>query len=369
MRIVIRILLAGAAVFLGVVNAQAQCPVSQLVTGSRGPNSIPPLNFPALGSVEDGNTFLTPDRLVLGVVINGEARAYPHGVLWWHEIINDFLGGIPVTVTFCPLTGSGLIFNPVVDGTSIRFGTSGLIFDNNLVMFDEDTNSLWSQMGLGSICGARAGTAATLFPVVQTSWQAWSALYPESTVVTFNTGFSRNYSAYPYGNYDAINDGTLLYQQSFVDPRLPMKDNVLGITNEGVSRAYSLSILTFLGPQLAINDDVNGLELLVVFDAASALMIPYNRRLMDLASGGGEAGRLLTFDVIEGGGFPFNLKDRETGTVWSLTGVALTGELEGARLEPISTYSAFWFAWAAFNRDTEIHRPELIDQSIPRASR
>ena len=196
MRIVIRMLLAGAVVFLGVVNAQAQCPVSQLVTGSRGPNSIPPLNFPALVSVEDGNTFLTPDRLVLGVVINGEARAYPHGVLWWHEIINDFLGGIPVTVTFCPLTGSGLIFNPVVDGTSIRFGTSGLIFDNNLVMFDEDTNSLWSQMGLGSICGARAGTAATLFPVVQTSWQAWSALYPESTVVTFNTGFSRNYSAY-----------------------------------------------------------------------------------------------------------------------------------------------------------------------------
>ena len=91
-----------------------------------------------------------------------------------------------------------------------------------------------------------------------------------------------------------------------------MKDNVLGITNEGVSRAYSLSILTFLGPQLAINDDVNGLELLVVFDAASALMIPYNRRLMDLASGGGEAGRLLTFDVIEGGGFPFNLKDGST---------------------------------------------------------
>ena len=365
MRIVIRVLLAGAAVFLGVVNAQAQCPVSQLITGSSGPNSIPPLNSPKVGSVEDGNNFLTPDRLVLGVVINGEARAYPHGVLWWHEVINDFLGGIPVLVTFCPLTGSGLIYNPVVDGTSTLFGTSGLIFDNNLVMFDEDTRSLWSQMRVGSVCGARAGTEATLFPVVQSSWEAWSALYPESTVVTFNTGFSRNYNIYPYGSYDAINNTTLLYQQSFVDPRLPMKDTVLGITYEGVSRAYPMSVLDGLGPQLAINDDVNGLELLVVFDAASSLMIPYNRRLMDPAAGAGAAGRLLSFDVIEGGGFPFNLKDRETGTVWSLTGIALTGELEGARLEPISTYSAFWFAWAAFNRNTEIYSPDFSNAASP----
>ena len=92
-----------------------------------------------------------------------------------------------------------------------------------------------------------------------------------------------------------------------------------------------MSVLNGMGPHRAINDNVNGLELLIVFDATSSLMIPYNRRLIDLAAGADAPGRLLTFDVIEEGSFPFNLKDRETGTVWSLTGIALTGELEGAR--------------------------------------
>ena len=359
-RIMIRALFAGAAITLGGLNAQAQCliPLYQLISGGPGRNSIPPLNSPKVISVAEGNLFLAPGDLVLGVVINGEARAYPHGVLWYHEIINDFLGGIPVAVTYCPLTGSGLIYNAVVNETTIRFGTSGLLFENNLVMFDEGTNSLWSQMTVGSICGELTGVEASLFPVVQSSWAAWSALYPETTVVSFDTGFfNRNYYFYPYGNYENISGTTLLFPQSFVDPRLPVKETVLGITREGVSRAYPMSVLSGMGPRRAVNDNVNGLELLVVFDATSSLMIPYNRRLIDLAAGADAPGRLLTFDVIEEGSFPFNLTDRETGTVWSLTGIALTGELEGARLQPIATYSAFWFAWAAFNRDTEIYSP------------
>ena len=238
----------------------------------------------------------------------------------------------------------------------MRFGNSGLLFDNNLIMFDEGTNSLWSQMMVRSICGELTGVRPSLFPVVQSSWAAWSALHPETTVVSFKTGFNRNYNR-PYGDYDEIDNTTLLFPQSFVDPRLLMKETVLGITHKGVSRAYPMSVLNGMGPRRAVNDNVNGLELLIVFDATSSLMIPYNRRLIDLAAGADAPGRLLTFDVIEEGSFPFNLTDRETGTVWSLTGIALTGELEGARLQPIATYSAFWFAWAAFNRDTEIYSP------------
>ncbi len=234
------------------------------------------------------------------MVINGEARAYPHAVLRWHEIINDFLEGIPVAVTYCPLTGSGLIHNPVVNGTSMRFGNSGLLFDNNLIMFDEGTNSLWSQMMVRSICGELTGVRPSLFPVVQSSWAAWSALHPETTVVSFNTGFNRNYNG-PYGDYDEIDNSTLLFPQSFVDPRLLMKETVLGITREGVSRAYPMSVLNGMGPRRAVNDNVNGLELLVVFDATFSLMIPYNRRLIDLAAGADAPGRLLTFDVIRGG--------------------------------------------------------------------
>ena len=116
-----------------------------------------------------------------------------------------------------------------MDGAPQNFGVSGLLFDNNLILFDRRTDSLWSQMRLESICGALSGTKPPLLPVVQSTWAAWKALYPETTVVSFNTGFSRNYDVYPYGDYDQLDSTQLLFPQTTIDPRLPMKENVLGI--------------------------------------------------------------------------------------------------------------------------------------------
>lgn len=317
-------------------------PDNQIVSGGPGKDGIPALTTPQVVSAAEANRFLGPGNLVLGVTVNGEARAYPHNVLWWHEIVNDVLGGKPITVSYCPLTGSGMVYDPAIAGSTLSFGTSGLLFDNNLILYDRATDSLWSQMRVQAICGKLISTVPALLPVVQSTWQAWSSLHPETTVVSFNTGFNRNYNQYPYGTYDQLDNTQLLFPESFIDPRRPMKELALGITHEGLARAYPYG---GLGERAAINDEITGLPVLVVFDKAAQTALPFDRRVQ---------GRTLTFDP-EGAGFPFRLRDRETRTLWDLTGLAVEGPLGGSRLAPLATYSAMWFAWAAFHRGTEIY--------------
>jgi len=337
--------------------ALGQClvPTDLIVSGGPGKDGIPSLTNPEVVTRAVADSFMRDDDMVLGVVINGEARAYPHGILWWHEIVNDVLGGRPILVTFCPLTGSGIVYDPVFDGSARNFGVSGLLFDNNLIMFDRTTDSLWSQMRLDSICGAMSGTRPPLVPVVQSTWAAWKTLQPETTVVSRDTGFARNYTVYPYGSYDDIASTQLLFPHTTLDGRLPMKENVLGITHEGVSRAYSMTRMTTAGPRLAINDDVNGRPVLVVHDALGKLVVPFDRRLPAPPENPQAERKRLTFDVLPSDAILFQLQDRETGSVWNLNGVAVAGPLQGERLQKIATFTSFWFAMASFRPGTEIH--------------
>jgi hypothetical protein len=293
-------------------------------------------------SAAEADSFLAPSALVLGVAAGGVARAYPHQVFWWHEIVNDVVGGVPIAVSYCPLTGSGMVYDPVIAGRTLDFGVSGLLFDNNLVLFDRATDSLWSQMRVEGVCGAFAGRRPTLLPVVQSTWAAWKALHPDTTVVSFDTGFARNYNQYPYGTYDQVGDDTLLFPQNVVDTRRPLKELALGIREGAASRAWPYGAL---GERSAVNDTVGGRAVVVVYDADAEMAVAFERDV---------EGQRLTFDVADGAGFPFRLHDRESGTLWDLTGVAVEGPLLGARLEPVATYSAMWFAWAAFNEGTEV---------------
>lgn len=318
-------------------------PSNQFVDGGPGKDGIPSLTSPPTVSAAEGDRFLQPTTLVLGVVVNGQARAYPHNILWWHEIVNDVLGGRAITVSYCPLTGSGMAYDPVVDGEALSFGVSGLLFDNNLLLYDRKTQSLWSQMRAQSVCGSLAGRVPPLVPVVQSTWEAWRRMHPETTVVSFDTGHRRNYGQYPYGSYDQVGNTQLLFPQSFTDARRPMKELVLGLTHQGVSRAYPY---TALGERAAINDELAGLPVLVVFDRLAQMALPFDRSAGD---------RTLTFEVVDEGAFPFMLRDRESGSLWDLSGLAVSGVMTGQRVAPIATYSAMWFAWAAFHRDTEIY--------------
>lgn len=310
-------------------------------------DAIPALNYPDVVSAEDADAFLDPVDLVLGVEMNGEARAYPLSIMQWHEVVNDLLGGKLFAVNYCPLTGSGLVYSSKVGSEFVLFGVSGLLYDNNNVMFDRTSNSLWSQMSEQAVCGTLAGEKAQLYPLVQSTWWAWKKLHPDTTVVSLDTGFDRNYDVNPYIAYNRLDNTELFFPQSFVDLRRPMKEVVFGIEHDGLARAYPYPAL---GHRVAINDVVNGLPVLVVYDEDARMVIAFERELHD-------DDLTLVLDVVDEP-FPFRMTDRETGTFWSLTGMAVEGPLAGARLEPIATYSSMWFAWAAFHRGTQIYTPE-----------
>ena len=327
--------------------AQEDCivPTSQVFSGGPGKDGIPSLRRPLTVSASEADLFLAPDALVLGVSIGGESRAYPHSILWWHEIVNDELGGERITVSYCPLTGSGMVWGPVEDGRTLVFGVSGLLFENNLVLYDRIGESLWSQMRVQAICGPRSESRPSLLPVVQSTWQAWVRLHPDTTVVGLDTGYRRNYDTYPYGTYDQVFDENVLFPVSVLDPRLRKKELVLGLEHEGVSRAYPY---TRLGDRALINDDVGGRPVLVVYDREAKMAVAFDRQV---------GNRLLSFEATDAPGFPFHFRDSETGSTWDLTGLAVDGKLSGARIEPVATYSAMWFAWAVFHQGTEIYQP------------
>ena len=339
---------------LPATTAAAQCliPESDIIAVT-GRDAIPSLTNPTTVSADAVDPLLESTDWVLGVVQNGQARAYPLRILWWHEIINDVLGGVPIAVSYCPLTGSGLVYDPVLDGRHVTFGTSGLLFDNNLVMYDRTSRSLWSQMMARGVCGTYISHQPNLYTVTQSTWAAWKQLHPETTVVSFDTGYQRNYDVYPYGNYRAIDDTQILFPLSFADRRVLPKVLVHGIVHNGVARAYSLYDIGAEADRQAINDQISGRPVLVVYDSVSAMAVSFDRKVRFLNKKGKWKNKKLTFDVADDGSDRFALKDRQTGTLWNLQGEPIVGELvgkiEGDRLQRIpEAYTAFWFAWAAF---------------------
>ena len=342
-------------------NAAAQCLVSEadIVSGAAR-DAIPALTNPETISAAEADLLLAPTDTVLGVVQNGEARAYPMRVLWWHEIVNDVLGGVPIAVSYCPLTGSSLVYDPVLDGQHMIFGTSGLLFDNNLIMYDRTSLSLWSQMMVSGICGSYISHRPSLYPVTETTWAGWKAMHPDTTAISFDTGYSRDSDRYPYGDYDTVSSTRLLFPHSFMDDRLPLKALVHGIAHDGTARAYPLDDLTASESRVALNDQINGRALLVVVDRVRGMVVSFDRRVRFRNKKGKWKTKKFFFDVVDGEGFPFLLKDRQTGSTWNLQGVPVGGELvdnveDGGLPRIADAYNAFWFGWASFNRDTQIY--------------
>ena len=298
-------------------------PLRQIVSGGPGKDGIPALTNPsfiAASAVE----YLGPNDLVLGVVVNGEARAYPHNIGWWHEIVNDVIGGKPICATLCPLTGTGLLFDTSDErGDPFELGVSGLLLNNNLIMYDRrDGNTLYPQILSTAVDGPRRGQTLTLLPVVETTWSTWVRLHPGTRVIARGTYSLNQYTRYPYGGYRT--DNTYLIfglnppqssnPNSFATAH-GAKDMVLGVRLAGESKAYPFQNM---GNQAVINDDLGGVDIVVVWDRDSNIALPFARQI---------DGQSLTFDIDEEGAWPLGLRDRETGTLWNVEGLALEGEL------------------------------------------
>ena len=186
--------------------------------------------------------------------IDGDVRAYPLQIMVWHEIVNDKVGNTPVAVTYCPLCFTNQVFNRTMnDGKILEFGTSGKLYNSNLVMYDRTTNSLWSQAMSQAIVGKFAGIKLERIPFDVSYWKEWKQLYPESKVLSTDTGFSRPYGADPYGDY--YTNGDVLFPVSGGDDRLGLKEIVIGFENDGQYKAYKLQEIE---DKKVINDQVNG---------------------------------------------------------------------------------------------------------------
>ena len=172
---------------------------AELLSGGPPKDGIPALDNPRFDT--KATTPFTGSELILGVVVNGEAKAYPYGILNWHEIVNDTVGGLPVTITYCPLCDTGITFERRVNGRTTTFGVSGKLFQSCLVMYDRLTDSLWSQPWGTGIFGNETNSVLNRLPTYKTTLGAWLEAYPRSKILSADTGYSRDYFRYPYGSY------------------------------------------------------------------------------------------------------------------------------------------------------------------------
>ena len=315
-------------------------PKDQIFDGGPGKDGIPALTNPDLTGAT-GATYLADADLVIGVKIGNEVRAYPHPVLDWHEIINDDVNGTQFSITYCPLTGSGIAWNRLINGTPTTFGVSGLLYNTNLIPYDRATNSNWSQMKLQCVNGPLSGTIISTYQIVETTWATWKEMYPQTKVVSSNTGYSRQYGQYPYGNYRTTS--SLLFPISNDDTRLPRKERVHGVIVGDKTKVYRIN--TFSDDIETVNDTFNSVSLVAVGSSGKNFIVIYKRQLGD--------GTVLTFSPVQSV-LPVAMVDNE-GTRWDVFGKAVDGPRAGSKLEPMRSYTAYWFAWGAFFPDAEIY--------------
>jgi hypothetical protein len=271
---------------------------------------------------------------VLGLDINGDVRVYPLDILVWHEIVNDVVGGEPVAVTYCPLCFTRQVFARTIDGQAVEFGTSGKLYNSNLVMYDRASESLWSQSLGQAIAGENAGKKLERIPFDVAFWKDWKALYPESKVLSQDTGFSRPYGADPYGDYYTSPD--ILFPISHRDDRLGPKEIVVGLENDGTYRAY---LLQQIEDSHVINDEISGKSIVLI--SLHSFMVRAYDRVVD--------GVTVEFHYDNG-----NIVD-QTGTMWNLDGEAVEGEMKGKKLTRLPFDEGFWFEWVAFHPETELY--------------
>lgn len=274
-------------------------PAAEIHSGGPPKDGIPAIDKPVFIAASASN--LKPDARIMGLEIEGVARAYPLSIMNWHEIVNDTFGKKTVVVTYCPLCGSGVAFDADVDGAPLKFGVSGLLYNSDVLLYDRRTESLWSQILSKSVTGKMKGKILKMLPLLQTSWSEWKALYPSTQVLSENTGFSRDYNRNPYSGYDT--GAGIYFPVKFSSKRYHPKERVLGIEFDGQYKAYPFAELSKKGAKFT--DQFAGRDLTIQYnDAARSARI-------------------------------FDDKGKE-----------------------VPALNSFWFAWFAFHPDTKIFQGE-----------
>jgi uncharacterized protein DUF3179 len=328
----------------------------EIVSGGPPPDGIPPIDNPRFERVPEVD-WLDHQEPVIVVEVADDARAYPLQVMTWHEIVNDEVGDTPISVTFCPLCNTAYAFvRPEVDGEVTTFGTSGKLFNSNLVMYDRATDSYWPQALGIAVTGPLTGTRLERIPAQIVSWSEFQSAFPDGLVLSRDTGHQRDYGTNPYPGYDDVDNPPFLFEGE-VDGRLAAVERVLGVEAGGEVYAFPYFRLEddAVGGWAAVNDEVGNEAVVVLWRAGtvSALDAPtiaQSREVGAAAAFSRNLGsRMLTFEATNQG-----VVDRETGSTWTLFGRANHGPLAGQELAAVDAHDSFWFDWAAFHPNTRL---------------
>ena len=298
-------------------------------------NGIPPLRAPRVDTA-GAATWLRDGHIVFGVTINGEARAYPRRILAWHEMALDTLGGVPLTIVYCTLCGTVIPYESTIAGRKFTFGTSGLLYRSNKLMFDEETASLWSSMDGTPVVGPLVGKVPRLAirPVVTTTWGEWRRDHPHTTVLSLQTGFTRDYSeGAAYRSY--FSTDRTMFETPVSDGRLRNKAEVV-VLRPGALDPGS--------PPVALSTDLLRRRALHTFTVEG-------HRLVALTTAGGANRVFLSGAHTFSTGRDVRTLVDERGQAWTVTDDALTSA-DGERLRLVPTHRAFWFGWVAQHPDT-----------------
>lgn len=329
-------------------------PVSEIISGGPPPDGIPPLDDPVFADVAEATDLLEPEESVVALVVDGDARAYPARVLIWHEIVNDTVGGVPVSVTYCPLCNSAVSYRREVNGVETTFGTSGSLYASALVMYDRLTESLWTHFDGRAVVGVLAGTQLEAIASPLVAWEDFATSYPDGKVLDWTqTGFERDYGRNPYVGYDNAEAQPFLFR-GVVDDRERAMQRVVGITTGGMSVAYSTAVLA-TGERSATSAMVGDVELMILWKAGQSSALDAST-----VGGGDDVGAVGVFvPELDGRALSLSVRggvfvDEETGSTWSITGAATDGPLEGGQLQRVEHLDTFWFAWSTYRPETSL---------------
>jgi hypothetical protein len=275
----------------------ALVPTDLIVSGGPGRDGIPAIDRPRFDTADADGAPADADR-VLGVTLNGVSKAYPVRILNWHEVVNDDFRGTPVVVTYCPLCGTGIAYHAGIGGKTLTFGVTGLLYNSDMLIYDRQTESVWSQIGRQAVAGPLRGERLEPLVLTHTRWSDWRRQHPKTLVMTTDTGHDRNYSRDPYVGYDR--ERKVWFPVRARDDRYHAKEPVLGLEHDGRFRAYPFSELPRSGG--SIEDTFEGQRITVHYD-------PHNR----------------------------------------------TARAEDKHGVPLAGITAYWFAWYAFHPDTTVY--------------
>ena len=330
-------------------------PFSEILSGGPPKDGIPAIDEPKFVSVSEADSWLKPVEPVILIQVEDEARAYPIQILIWHEIVNDTVAGSPLTVTFCPLCNTAIAFERTLNGKTLDFGTTGRLRYSNLIMYDRQTETWWQQANGEAIAGELAGERLKFFPAAIISWNEFKSAYPDGSVLSQETGFTRSYGRNPYAGYDDVNNSPFLYRGPTTPGILPPVARVLTVDLNGEAVAYSYDVLEEVQ---AVNDTVGGQPVAIFWAAGTASALDAGSVAEGRDVGSANAYSRLVDEqelhfTVENG----QIIDQETGSEWNLLGQAVNGEMAGQQLEPVVAINHFWFSWAAFRPETRIYQP------------